>query len=165
MPYASLANHTPRTPAEAVVGRSGRLKVTGKLRVAIEAMVFKALPRDKAAAFAGLTEQAVYAALRKPHVCAFYDELLEVLRTSERARNLHTLYEVRDGTNQMARVQAVRTLERQLQDDDDVPGGRQAVPGFVINVVVAAPGAGHLIGHQEALEPNPLIEHEVVRDE
>ena len=141
MALASLANRIPLTPAEAVVGRSKRLQVTGKLKVAIEAMVFKAMPRAKAADYAGLSEQAVYAALRKPHVLAFYDQLLEVLRTSERARNLHALYEVRDQTaNQNARVAAVRTLERQL-DEEDAPGTRQAVPGFVINVVVAAPGA------------------------
>lgn len=149
MPLASLATRAPLTPAEAAVGRSGRLKVTGKLKVAIEAMVFKALPRAQAAEHAGLSEQAVYVALRKPHVLAFYDELLEVLRTSERARNLHALYEVRDQkANQNARVAAIRTLERQF-DEDEAPGARQAVPGFVINVVVAAPGAtAHVVEHE-----------------
>jgi hypothetical protein len=54
-----------------------------------------------------------------------------VLRTSERARNIHTLCEVRDQTdNQMARVNAVKALE-QLGDQEVGVGSQRHAPGLV----------------------------------
>jgi hypothetical protein len=55
------------------------------------------------------------------------------LRTSERARNIHVLAEIREQTgNQMARVQAVKTLE-QISDAEQQTGrGSQLTPGLVI---------------------------------
>jgi hypothetical protein len=45
----------------------------------------------KAAKKAGISEHGLYKALRKPPVKAAYLAELDVLRTSERARNIHTL--------------------------------------------------------------------------
>jgi hypothetical protein len=128
-------------------------RITGKVRAAIDAMVWSGLPRSKAAEAAGISEHGLYKALRKPPVRAHYLRELEVLRTSERARNIHTLAEVRDQTtNQMARVQAVKALE-QLDDQPQARQGMQAsVPGLVIVVNQSAPNPA-----------NPLIEHASVR--
>lgn len=107
-------------------------RVTGKVRTAIEAMVWEGLPRSKAAEKAGISEHGLYKALRKPPVKAFYMEQLDVLRTSERARNIHALVEVRDGTgNAMARVGAVKVLE---QISDEAGSHRSSVtpPGLTI---------------------------------
>lgn len=124
----------------AAADRSAPRKVTGKLKVAIDAMVWAGSRRDEAAAQAGLSVHGLREALRKPHVKAYYLSLLEVLRTSERARNIHTLAEVRDQqTNQMARVQAVKALE-QLEDSPTSSSARMQSPGFVI-VVQPQPAA------------------------
>lgn len=110
-------------------------RVTGKVRVAIDSMVWDGLPRSKAAEFAGLSEHGLYKALRKPPVKAYYMAQLDILRTSERARNIHTLAEVRDQTtNQMARVQAVKALE-QIDDSEQASRGSQALPGLQIVIV------------------------------
>jgi len=103
--------------ARAVVGRSARGKVTGKLAVAITAMVWEGSCRPEAANAAGLKDHSVREALRKPHVKAFYRAQLEVLRTSERARNIHALARIRDqDQNKMAVVAAVKALE-EMKDE------------------------------------------------
>jgi hypothetical protein len=58
-----------------------------------------------------------------------------VLRTSERARNIHTLAEVRDQTsNQMARVQAVKALEH-IDDNENGRPSSNSLPGLQIVIV------------------------------
>jgi hypothetical protein len=137
----------------AAVDRTKPGKVTGRLKVALHAMVWLGMKRAQAAEHAGLKEQSLYVALCRPHVRTYYLAQLEVLRTSERARNIHTLAEVRDQTsNQMARVQAVKALE-QLEDQPASRGGAQQAPGFVIVVQQA------LTPQQRNIQPKPLIEH------
>src|SRR5262245_23965725 len=88
-----------------------------RVRTAIAAMVWRGLPRREAAEEAGISEHGLYKALRRPPVRAHYLAELHVLRTSERARNIHALASVRDeSSNAMARVQAAKTLEG-LPDD------------------------------------------------
>ena len=129
---------SPTRQALAIEGRSARGRVTGKLRRAIEAMVWGASCRAEAAAAAGLKDHSVREALRKPHVKAFYRGQLDVLRTSERARNIHALVRVRDSDrNPMAVVAAVKALE-QLRDDG--PGGstQPIAPGLVVLINTTA---------------------------
>lgn len=137
MALASLAERSPIPPIEAARDRTSPGRVTGKLLIAMTAMVWQGLSRREAAAKAGISEHSLYKALRRPPVRAYYSAELEVLRTSERARNIHTLAEVRDQkTNQMARVQAVKALE---QLDDEVSARRgsafSASPGLIINIL------------------------------
>jgi hypothetical protein len=86
-----------------------------------------------------LTEHSLYAAFTKPQVKQLYNQQLEVLRTSERARNIHALCEVRDQTiSQQARVSAVNSLTTM----DNLAGHGSAAgasAGFIIQVI-AAPG-------------------------
>ena len=125
---ASIASSKASKPAET-------LRISGRNKVALDAMVYEGLNRKEAAAKAGLKDHALYVALTKPHVKGYYTSQLEVLRTSERARNIHTLAEVRDQTsNQMARVQAVKALE-QIDDGETANRGSQALPGLQIVIV------------------------------
>jgi hypothetical protein len=56
-----------------------------------------------------------------------------VLRTSERARNIHRLAEIRDAANNMPAVQAIKALEEMR---DPAAGAKhQPTPGLVIHVV------------------------------
>src|SRR5262245_31549252 len=97
----------------------------GSVRAAILAMVWRGLPRREAAAEAGITDHGLYKALRRPPVRALYLSELDVLRTSERARNIHALVAVRDGSaNAMARVAVTKVLE-QIADDPVATSGPQ----------------------------------------
>lgn len=113
-------------------------RVTGKNKVAIAAMVWEGLNRREAAQRAGLTDHSLYVALSKPHCKAYYMQQLDVLRTSERARNIHTLVDVRDQmSNQMARVQAVKALE-QIDDAEAASRGANSLPGLQIVIMQGA---------------------------
>ena len=127
--------------AAAIEGRSKRLRVTGKLRIAIEAMIWEGLPRSEAATKAGLADSSLRFALRKPHVLAHHNAELAALRTSLRARNVHRLNDIGDKSgNDMAKVSAIKTLE-QLADvaEQHYGPGHGATPGVSIIIVQREP--------------------------
>ena len=133
-----MTDETKPTTRQAVAirGRSAPGRVTGKLLVAITAMVWEGAKRAEAARRAGLTDHSLRAALRKSHVLAHLRRELAVLREAERPRNVQRLAELRDqDTNLTAAVRATQILE-QLCDD---PAGNlrplQTAPGFTILVV------------------------------
>jgi hypothetical protein len=130
--------------------RSGKLTVSGKLKVALDEMLFKGSCRADAAKAAGMTDHGLREAIKKPHVKAYYSSGLEILRTSERAKNIFALAKVRDESdNGMAVVSAAKALE-QLADAAPPAGeGPRHRPGVVIQIIQQAPaqrqGAGVLI--------------------
>ncbi|MEH2468845.1 glycyl-tRNA synthetase (class II) [Nitrobacteraceae bacterium AZCC 2161] len=115
-------------------GRSGRLKVTGKLKVALDLMVWSGKRRAEAAEEAGLADSSLRFALRKPHVLAHYNGELAALRTSLRARNVHRLDGIADSSgNDMARVSAIKAMETLADQADAVAKpSQQQVPGMII---------------------------------
>ncbi|WP_156164858.1 hypothetical protein [Bradyrhizobium sp. LTSP885] len=115
---------TPTTrQAVAAQDRSGKLTVSGKLKVALDEMLFKGSRRAEAAAAAGMTDHGLREAMKKVHVKRYYNAGLEVLRTSERARNISALAKVRDQSdNSMAVVSAAKALEQLAEPNG--PGGR-----------------------------------------
>lgn len=135
-----LVTATPTRQAVAARDRSAPGKVTGRLRRAVDAMVWEGAKRPQAAETAGLTDHSLRQALRRPHVLAFYHAELKVLRESERARNIHALADVRDGTNAMARVNAVRALEGMSDETQARSTGCVSLPGLTIQII-NAPGA------------------------
>lgn len=153
----STTDAEPTRQAIAVRGRSGKMTVSGRLKTALEAMVWQGARRAEAATRAGMTDHSLRAALKKPHVKRFYLEQLEVLRDSERAKNIHALTEVRDQTdNHMARVQAVKALEQRDEVTAAALGATRA-PGMTI--VVVQPGTPQIA------PPPRTIEHEPPLDE
>ena len=95
-------------------------QATATVRRAIELMVWEGHHRDEAAKAVGMLPKSLYNAFRKPHVRRFYREQLDVLRTSEMARNIHALLRIRDqDENKMAAVAAVKALQK--MDDDAMP--------------------------------------------
>jgi hypothetical protein len=101
-----LAEHRPAShQALAARGRSAPGKVTGRLKRALDAMVWEGLMRKQAAETANLSEHSLHVALRRPRVRRYYLEGLDQLRLSARARNIHVLEEIREGAgNAMTRV-------------------------------------------------------------
>lgn len=88
------------------------IKVTGRMRVALEALVFDGLRVPEAAQVAGLQRSTLYGALHRPFYAQAYKDLLKVRRESERARNIHRLAEIRDqDSNMNAAVAATKALE------------------------------------------------------
>jgi hypothetical protein len=136
--------------------RSAPMKVTGRLKHAIDLMVWKGARRAEAAEEAGLKDHSLRAALKKPHVKAAYLAELVVLRESERARNIHALVEVRDGkdhSNPMARVNAAKALEGL---DDTFPAGLgdpRMAPGVTIVIRHPDPPTIDVTPSRQRLEP------------
>jgi hypothetical protein len=125
---------TSSRQSQAIDGRSSPLKVTGKLRIAIEQMVWHGARRADAAATAGLKDHSLRAALRKSHVMGHYHAELGVLRESTRARNFHRLDGIaEDSPNTMARVAAIKTMEAVSDPIASAAQGQQ-LAGYVISL-------------------------------
>lgn len=61
-------------------------RISKRLRRAIELMVWESLPRDKAAERAGMTDHALYKALRKQHVKSLYKQEHDSFRSGAALR-------------------------------------------------------------------------------
>lgn len=134
-----------------------KLTVTGKVKRAIDAMVFDGLIRKAAAEHAGLKEHSLYVAFTKPHVKVYYNQQLEVLRTSARARNFHRLEEIREqDSNLTAAVHAIKTLEGDNTSKNNVNVSvTNVMPGIVIDLTDDK-SAGQQMDDQMIIEVNPL---------
>jgi hypothetical protein len=133
---------TPLTrQSQAIDGRSAPLKVTGKLRIAIEQMVWHGARRAEAAEKAGMKDHSLRAALRKAHVMAHYHAELGVLRESARARNFHRLDGIaEDSPNAMAKVAAIKVMEAISEPLASVVNLGRAPAGYVIDLSDEATG-------------------------
>jgi hypothetical protein len=114
--------------------------LTRAIRTAIDAMIFDRCTRAGACEKAEITERALYLALEKPEVAAYWRKTTDVLRTGERAANLHALIKVRDQPekNANASVKAVQVLE-QLEESSAARPPGQVTPGLVIQIVNVPP--------------------------
>lgn len=126
----------------AIEGRSRRNAVTGKLKAALDAMVWEGLKRTDAAQTAGLADNSLRFALRKPHVLAYFRTEIDALRNSIKARNLHRLDGIADSSrNDMAKIGAIKAIEQIADTAEEKhrnPGGQ--LPGLQI-VIVQQSGA------------------------
>jgi hypothetical protein len=136
----SLPTTVPTRQAAAIEGRSRRGAVTGKLKIALDLMVWDNLKRKDAAEKAGLADSSLRFAFRKPHVMAYYHTELKALRDNLRARNVHRLDGIADNSgNDMAKVAAIKTLELiSDQADEKQRPGSQMLPGLQI-VIIGGP--------------------------
>jgi hypothetical protein len=129
----------PTRQALACQGRSLPNRVTGKLLVALNAMVWKAASRKEAAAIAGLTDHSLRQALKRPHVMRHYLDECETLRLSGRAKRLHHLEELAaQRVNMNAAINAVKAAEG-IGDDNHAPGRAAASSPGVTIVIVGNP--------------------------
>lgn len=123
-------------------------KITRRVKTAIACMVWEGLNRQEAADKAGLKDNSLYVALRRPEVKAEYLAECEVLRISGRAKRLHHLEELAaQRVNMNASVAAIKVAE-QIVDVEAERGGRRFAPGFVVIIGPAPPG----------FAPPPMVE-------
>ena len=164
----SLPTVLPTVPATrqaaAIEGRSRRGAVTGKLKTALDLMVWENLKRKDAAEKAGLADSSLRFAFRKPHVMAYYHAELKALRDNLRANNVHRLDKIADESkNDMARVAAVKALELiSDQADEKQRPGAAVLPGLQI-VIVNGTSTPKVIGPaflEPAAIPPQTIDHE-----
>src|ERR1700738_3861445 len=162
---STLPTAFPTRQAAAIEGRSRRGAVTGKLRTALDLMVWDNLRRKDAAEKAGLADSSLRFAFRKPHVMAYYHAELKALRDNLRARNVHRLDGIADDSkNDMARVAAVKALELLSdQADEKQRPGAAILPGLQI-VIIGGP-APRTIGPapyqpHATIPQQPTIDHQ-----
>lgn len=149
MPLASLANRPPTTPQERTIERSAPGQVTGRLKRALDAMLWQGLTRAKAAEHANISEHSLYVALRRPHVKAYYASELQVLRESERARSIHRLAELREqDSNKMVAFNAAKELAGS-SDSDPSHANKQSLPGLVVVI--------NGMGDTRLTQPAPVV--------
>jgi hypothetical protein len=130
----------PTRQALEAVNRSYPGKVTGRLRTALTEMVWRGARRAEAAKVAKMTDHSLRAALRKPHVKAWYLAELGVLRESERPKTFHRLTELRDqDENKNAAVAAAKVLEQITSDEPLRSNPTVTSPGVIIRVLVPQP--------------------------
>ena len=65
-----------------------KTRISAKVRDAVRLMVEEGLNRAQASERAGLKDNSLYVALRRPEVCAFRTEIMEALRTSAASRTI-----------------------------------------------------------------------------
>jgi hypothetical protein len=124
-------DHTPPLlPAKRE--RSAPNRVTGRLKEALDRMVWFGETYQDAGAAVELSARHMRRALGKPHVLAYLRAERATLRASDGPRNFHRLVELRSQNKNMnAAVQAARAIEG-LADDEPPPGARVQAPGLVI---------------------------------
>jgi hypothetical protein len=131
--------------------------VSGKIRIAIEAIAFEGCDRREAAQRAGLDLHSLRTMLSQSRYLKALERALQVRRTLERPRNLQRLIELRDQDRHLpTALAATRTLEGEGERGGAGPGSvtvNVMSPGWIIQ-----PPASRLqvIEHQPADEANPL---------
>jgi hypothetical protein len=160
MSETTLPTAFPTRQAAAIEGRSRRGAVTGKLKTALDLMVWENLARKEAAEKAGLADASLRFAFRKPHVMNYYHAELKALRDNLRAKNVHRLDKIADHSkNDMARVASIKTLEQIADQADERRGtSTQTMPGLQI-VIISHAAAPKVIGpaiDQPAVRPSEL---------
>jgi hypothetical protein len=142
-----FSDDPPTRQALAIEGRSGRLQVTGKLKRALDAIIWEGKARAEAARNAGLADRSLRAALTKTHVRQYLAAAAKAIRNGEVVANLRTLIEVRDKSqNDMARIAAVKELRQidEAEAKNGTPGDTVPMqPGLVIQIIGGAAPQRH----------------------
>jgi hypothetical protein len=122
---------TARTKAERATDRP----VKGRVKAALDLMVYQGTPWNEAAIQVGLTTQSMRLALCRPHCLKYLRETKYVFREAISAANPMRLARIADQTdNHAAAVNAIRTLER-MNDDDTGSSSARPAPGFALVIV------------------------------
>lgn len=159
----SVTVQAPTAPIAPLIDQSKRSQVTPKVRKTLELMVYEGLPRDEAAKQAGLQQNGIYKAFRKPAVKAAYLAMCEDLRISGRAKRLHRLEALAaQDDNLNAAVAAIKAAEQMGEQDVSRTNGSAAqTPGFLITIVNTAAHTGPM----RTIEQKPNDINEPVRDQ
>jgi hypothetical protein len=138
-------------------GKPSKQRVTAKVKAAIDAIIFEALPVAQASEKAGISGHGLYKAMRKPPVMAYYRAQLDLLRTSAGPAGVAKVVQMMHGAGsehvQLAAAQWAAGLEgyAPVVRSENLHLHAHTTPGITIvreayqpHDVAALP-AGHLI--------------------
>jgi hypothetical protein len=112
-----------------------RSEIRGKLRQALDAMIWEGMTYDVAARTFNYHVRSMRRALARPDVLAYLNRERQVLRASVSPRNIHRLVAIRDAADNMPAVNAIKLLEELGDDHSQRQSGISASPGVTIRVV------------------------------
>lgn len=161
METAALPAEQPAT-RQAIEAKDRSLpgKVTGKLKTALDAMIWEGMKRDDAALHAKLSIHGLREALKRPHVRAYYNSELQVLRESERARSILRMAQLRDqDDNKMVAFNASKELAGGSDDERAASPAMHQAPGVTIKIINVTPQPPAV-----ALDVVPAITHSAASD-
>ena len=116
------------------------LRITKRIREAIDTMVTRGVSYDQAAAEHGIATRHMRLALAKPHVMQYHQAQLKVLRGARAARNFHRLCEIADAENNMPAVNAIKALEGlELEQTNNKQTTSPGVTIRIVNVATTNP--------------------------
>lgn len=159
---ATATNSSPVIPSKE---KKRALKVSGKLKTALDLMVFgdqsdgnqRAFTFVEAARAVKMNAAAMRKALEKPHVRQYLNAQKVVFRESASAQNISRAIELRDqDENKTAAIQAIRYLDGEGSAGNRVNVGVQVnvTPGVVIDLT--EPKGPPVIEDDRIIEVNPL---------
>lgn len=147
-----------QSAAAALKREKKEITLTPANKQAVELMVYEGRKRPEAAEAVGLTDHALRVALTKPHVLAYLNECMEVLRTGLRPRALHTMGELLDSKNDSTKFKAAEYLDGQNRGTHTV-GAAMQVNVQVNNTVKVTPGYVIKIDRRDDVKSAPQIDH------
>lgn len=121
-----------------------QVRISRAVRIAIDQMVFKALKRPDAAQTAGITDNALYQALRKPAVLAYLDTQQQVLRTSAKARSIARIDNLADDAeSEHVKLQSnvfLLGIEgiSPVTKTENININKNMQPGMTLNIIVGS---------------------------
>ena len=116
------------------------LRITKRVKDAINAMVIDKQHWSDAARSVGLTSRHMRLALEKPHVMAYLRKQLDVSRGARVVANYHRLCEIADAENNMPAVNAIKALEGlELEQTNNKQTTSPGVTIRIVNVATTNP--------------------------
>lgn len=120
-----------------------------RIRKAIESMIFEGNTRSQAAASVGLKDNTLLKHLQSPIAARYYSRQLEVLRTSEKARNVHVATVIRESNEPgKTRIEAMKYIDGAHEHSGpnvQVNVGVQVRPGYIVDISQHAEKAAHIL--------------------
>jgi hypothetical protein len=150
MSLIEASNQAPALSAATKDERRTDRPVSGRVKRALDLMVYGGKRFEQAAIEVGLTPRAMRMALERANCLKYLREQKQVFRASISAQNVHSLADIRDNSsNPIARVSAIKVLEQ--LDIADGGGTKQQPPGFALVIVQsgASPVLPTIIEHDD----------------
>jgi hypothetical protein len=142
----SLPTTTGKSAKQA--DKSPKNGIGGRLKTALDDMVWNGTPWEQAARKANLTVRSMRMSMQKGHVLRYIRDQRGVVLAQESSRNLARLVELRDqDENRNAAVASARTIENMANDALGTPSGG---PG-------GGPRSGYLIDLRQGTTPGLQI--------
>lgn len=160
VPRRAPVQHRPGPPAKRRA--APRTGPSPKVKAAIERMIFGStheapVTRQEAAKAVGISDETLRAALRNPVTMKYWNEQLDVLRTSARPRALHSIAHL----SHSADAEGVKLKAAIYLDGGDKGSGVTVNVGLGVNV---APGYMIDVSEHAAASPQLLKQARSIRN-